>query len=206
MAEKSKISLKEVQGKGGKRLKGAYAGAPGPGNGIKLTREDVHFIGETVIKAIREEIKKDTAKAVGMRQKGSPVPLPKTSKFAESFSFRVRGKRTLEFTSTWPTAEAHTSVPKPGDPVGKAGPATKPYKMTWLTKPAVPYAKIVTQGVEVIVRSTPAAGGGSKLWIHPGFKRYGFLSRGIAKGKKAAYKELIRRKMPEILQAAGLFK
>lgn len=204
MAKKSNITLKDVSGKGGKRLRGAYAGTVGKGAKISLTRGDVEFIGETVIKAIRAEIKKDTAKAVGMRSKGAPVPLPKTEKFAASFSFRVRGERTLEFTSDWPTAEAHTSVPKPGEAPGKSNSATKPYRMTWLTRPAVPYAKIVTQEGEVIVRSTP--GGSGDLWIHPGFKRYGFLARGIRKGKEAAYKELIRRKMPEILVASGIFK
>lgn len=205
MAKKSTVTLSGVQGKGGKKLKAAYAGTVGKKAGIELTPEDVEFIGKTVIESIREEIRKDTAKAVGNRQKGSPVPLPKTAKFAASFEYRVRGKTTLEFTSDWPTAEAHATKPKKGDG-GKAGAATSEYEMTWLSKPSVPYAKIIAQDGAVIVRSTPNPGKGGKYWIHPGFKKYGFLARGIRKGKEKAFKEILRRNMPEIIVASGLFQ
>ena len=206
MAKKSTITLSTVQAKGGKKLKSAYAGTVGKKAGIQLTSEDIAFIGKTVVESIRAEIKKDTAKAVGMRKKGDPVALPKTAKFAASFEYRVRGKSTLEFTSDWPTAEAHSTEPKPGDSSDKAGPSTERYEMTWLSKPSVPYAKIIAQDGAVIVRSTPNPGKGGKYWIHPGFKKYGFLARGIRKGKEKAFKELVRRKMPEIIVASGLFQ
>jgi hypothetical protein len=179
-------------GKNG-RLRGVYGKpiARKVGQSLPLSQAQLQFVGETVVESIRREIAKDTAKASAFRSPGQPVPIPRTRRFAESFSFRIRGESTLEFISDWPTAEAHTSK----EP-------SRQFPMTWLTRPKVPHARIALANGEVVVRTSPLK---SNMWIHPGFLRYTFLERGVRKGRKEAMEALLPDLLGELLGTHDLF-
>jgi len=164
------------------------------GKKIILTPAQLRRAGAIIIKAIQEEIRADTAKAAAVRKRGQPAPIPKTADFAKSFKFRVQGRNTLIITSDWPTARNHTTTPL--DPERKTPGPAEPFEMRWLTRKKVPAARIVLQDGEVIVRATPDLLAGGKYWIHPGFRKYLFLERGLRRGQKAALAALI----PELLQ------
>jgi hypothetical protein len=101
---------------------------------------------------------------------------------------RISGQSTIEITSTWPTATAHTTdANNPNLLDNKKAGETGRFEMKWLTRPKVPYAQIMTSKGEVIVRTTPLPSG--KIWRHPGFKKYTFLERGLRKGRKQVGEE-----------------
>lgn len=182
----------------GVRLKGVYGRPLSKLSGTKVdvSLEQLRRAADIIIECIREEIKKDTAKATGLRQPSEPVPIPKTERFAKSFTYRIRGKSTIEITSDWPTAKAHTTPSSEIDPETKRAKPSAPMEMWWLTRPAVPLARIVRANGEVIVRTTPVHGVGD-VWIHPGYRKYTFLERGLKRGREKAMTLLA----PEIVQA-----
>ena len=184
-------------------LRGVYGKplAKAAGQKIVLTEAQLREMGEIILESIKEEIAKDTAKAMGLAGTGEPVAIPRTKKFAESFSVKVKGASTLIITSDWPSAESHVST----DPKDKNPQATKPFPMTWLSKPKVPYARIVRSNGEVIVRATPDLMKGEKYWIHPGFRRYSFLERGIRKGREKAIAVLSKQIVEGLLSKFDLF-
>jgi hypothetical protein len=211
MAKKSAVDLHVVEmvdekGRKRKPLRSAYSGTIAKGAKVDLTSEQIHRIGEIILDQIREEIEKDTLKASSFRAQGDPVPLPRTKRFAESFKFQISGKRTLEFTSDWPTAQAHTLGRDPDvDLDAKNKSSTPPFPMWWLVQPQVPRARIVTSEGKVIVVATPSPADGDALWVHPGFRRYSFLERGIRIGKQKALEALVMDVLVQTLTDKGLF-
>ena len=168
------------------RVRGVY-GAPLSqklGQKIPLTGTQLNKAAKIILRELRKEIRREISKLVP-RKAGEPVPIPDSPKFVKSFKVRIRGQSTIEITSNWPTAAAHLTEKKSG-----------PYPMTWLNRSQVPYAKLSLKDGTVVVRTTPLSGG--KMWIHPGFKKYGFLNKGIGRGKEEALKALAL----EILQNA----
>jgi len=171
------------------RVKGVY-GKPiskAAGNPIQLTSTQVKKAAAIILKVLKREIKKDMTKA-STRGAGQPVPIPNSRKFLASWKVRVSGRSTIEITSNWPTAKAHTVEKQSG-----------PYNMKWLMQPKVPYARMVQKDGVVVVRTTPPQSG--TAWIHPGFKKYGFIERGVRLGKIEAIKalslELIQKALDE---------
>lgn len=200
------IEVIDDKGKKRKALRGVYSGTVAKGAQIELTLEQVHGIGEIILEQIREEIKIDTRKASAFRGEGEPVPLPKTKRFAESFKFHVSGKRTLEFTSDWPTAQAHTiGRDRDLNLDAKNKSNTSSFPMWWLVQPQVPWARIVRSDGSVIVVATPNPLEGDALWVHPGFRRYSFLERGIRKGKQRALEALAMDVLAHTISTKGLF-
>lgn len=198
-----------IDDKGTKRkaLRSAYSGTVAKGSQIDLSREQVLMIGRIILEQIREEIAEDTQKAGGSGGSGAPASLPQTKRFAESFQFQVSGDRTLQFTSDWPTARAHTmGRDKDLDMEAKNKGGSGEFPMWWLTKPNVPYARIVTSEGKIIVVSTPNPGDGEAMWVHPGFRRYSFLERGIRKGKQKALEALAGDILSQMLSEHGLFQ
>jgi len=180
----------------GKKRKagGAYAGTVGKKVGVTLTPDQVKRVAEIILEEIKSEIRKETARISGLAGRGKPVQLPRTKRFEESWSYRIRGKSSIEFVSTWPSAESHVQKPKTARDIeqGVNPAAAKPFEMKWLSRPKVPYARMVlSETGEVIVRTTPDPNKGQAFWVHPGFKKYRFLARGIRKGKKKAFEELL---------------
>ena len=154
---------------------------------------------EIILKSIKKEIMKDMAKSAGLRGRGKPVPMPDSRKFVDSFSWNVSGKSTIEIRSTWPTASAHTSVP--GEGGNKK--ATKPYPMTWLTRPQVKTVPIITQEGRVIFRTAPLTT--TNAWIHPGFLRYTFIERGVKKGRVKVFEDMAEEIVGLFLAQGALF-
>jgi len=173
------------------KIRGVY-GKPLLKKGAKLeiSQTELGIAGEILLKAVKDEIKKDQAKAAGMKggsypkPPGSrnPVPLPDTPRFVDSFSWRIKGNSTIEIVSDWPTAELHTGkTTSKGVDSPPRKRATPPFEMWWLVKPRVNAVPIITSSGNVIIRSAPEPG---NAWIHPGFMRYSFIERGVKKGKK----------------------
>ena len=188
MAKKShELKIVSAKPDGGKTRvsRGIYTGPLSREMPVEITLEHMHFIAEVIVKQVREEIRKDAQKARGFRKEGDPVPLPLSPKFAESFTYKIKGKKTIEIVSDWPTAADHTKTPQDRSDVAPG------YKMTWLTRDKIPYAKIVQSDGQVVVRTTPDVNAGDAYWVHPGFKRYSFLERGIRKGKIKAIELLL---------------
>ena len=212
MAKKTNSELhvfEVIDSKGVKRkpLKTAYSGTIAKSANIDLSRDQVERIGQIILDQIREEIAEDTKKAGAFRGAGDPVPLPQTKKFADSFQVKVVGERSLEFTSDWPTATAHTlGRDKDLDMEDKNKGGTGPFPMVWLIKPQVPYARIVTREGKTIVVSTPNPAEGDAMWVHPGFRRYSFLERGIRKGKQKALEILVAEITAQMISEKGLFQ
>jgi hypothetical protein len=211
MPKKSDTNVQVVEvvdEKGFKRkpLRGAYTGTIAKGAKIDLTREQIQQIGEIVLRQIREEIATDTKKASAFRAPGDPVPLPRTARFAESFQYQILGNRTLQFTSDWPTAVVHTLGRDRDFNLDDKNKSNSPeFQMWWLVQPKVPRARIVTSKGEVIVVTTPNPAEGDNLWVHPGFRRYSFLERGIRKGKQKALEAIMTDILAQTLSENGLF-
>ena len=188
------------------RLKGVYGGplAKKAGMTIPLSPQQLQEAADIILEAIKVEIKKDMAKASGLRAPGDPVPLPPTPRFAESFTATVKGK-VIEIRSSWPTATAHTTPSNEIDIDTERAKPHAPIKMWWLTRPKVPFARIVRSNGEVIVRTTPNPSQGDEMWIHPGFRKYTFLERGLKKGRAEAVKHLAAGVVQDLLAQYDLF-
>lgn len=182
------------------RLRGVY-GRPlikrGEPNTVQMPMPMLKKAAAIILDSIKKEIMKDMAKTAGLRGRGKPVPLPDSRKFVDSFSWRVAGKSTIEFTSTWPTASAHTISP------GEKGKATEPYRMTWLTQPRVKTVPLTTQEGRVIFRTAPLTT--AKAWVHPGFLRYTFIERGVEKGRVRVFEEMAEEIVGLLLEQGDLF-
>ena len=77
--------------------------------------------------------------------------------------------------------------------------------MTWLTQAAgIGVVPIQTPDGNTIMRWAPKTT--AEAWIHPGFKRYTFLDRGVKKGREKAATWLAENRTGDILRAAGLAK
>jgi len=161
--------------------------------------------GEIFLKSIKKEIQKDMAKTAGLRGRGKPVPIPDSVKFVDSFSYRIKGKSTIEITSNWPTAEAHLVVParRITDLRGDDIRATNTYKMTWLAGFPRRTIPLVTQEGRVIFRTTPLRT--ADAWIHPGFIRYTFIERGVSKGRVKVFEEMAEEIVGLLLERGALF-
>ena len=183
------------------RLRGVY-GKPllAQGTTAQLPQDLLKKAAAIILKSIKAEIRRDIAKARGMRggtyptpyTDRNPVPLPQSERFVRSFFWRVGGSSTIEFVSSWPTATAHTEKPTTGTLRGRSPTKnkvpTKGIPMTWLVQPKVKYIPIITHDGQVIIRTAPLSL--DKAWIHPGFIRYTFIERGIRKGKIEVVKKL----------------
>jgi len=188
-------------------LKGVYGKplAKQVGSSIPLTEAQLQRMGKIILKAIRREILRDMALVAGIRAPGAPVPLPMTNRFPDSFKVKVQGS-VIQITSNWPTARAHTTDAVKMDPdAGIPAEPSAPIPMIWLTRPSVPYAQIVQKDGEVVVRTTPDPSKGDKPWIHPGFKKYTFLDRGIRKGRKEAIEMILQESLADLLSKTDLF-
>lgn len=171
---------------------------------IKLTRAQLQRAADIILDAIHKEIKRDMALSTGLRPQGEPVRLPNTKRFVDSFKVRIKGESTIEIYSDWPTASAHTTKLKPGFVNNQRPDTSAPIQMTWLMQPRVPLARIVTQGGQVLVRTTPISRNQDGPWIHPGFRKYTFLERGLRKGRIEAAKALAAEALAQALNGAVL--
>jgi len=155
------------------RVRGVYATpwSKLAGKKIEITPAIMQKLGVAVLEGVRYEIRRSIALAASMKGRGSPRSLPVSPEFIESFQFKIRGARTVEIETDWPFAKAFEE--------GKA-----PYEMTWLKQPKVKIVPIITSSGETILRTAPLQT--EDAWIHPGFAKYNFLSKGVKRGRENA--------------------
>lgn len=176
------------------------------GQVVPLTLIQMQRVGDIILEAIRKEIAIDARKAGGTRDPGKPVPIPLSPKFAESFKVHIRGGSTIEIVSNWPTATAHTTPRKSMDIMHPHAPATEPFEMKWLVQSKVPFVQIVQKDGVVVVRSTPDPLQGDDYWMHPGFRKYTFLERGMKKGREAAVQALMMEVMAHLMKTTSILE
>lgn len=146
-------------------------------------------IGRILVKAVKDEAKKDFAKqgksAYGL---GKPEGLPdshgKTIRpsFFDSFSVRVSGNRTLTIVSTWPWIESLIEG-KPAGPMKQFTRDKHPKPIRFLKKDGTVLYRMAPK-IGSFIQSGPNKGKTATFWLHPGYARHTFLQRGLAKGRK----------------------
>jgi hypothetical protein len=175
------------------------------GQKIPLTRAQLKRCADIILKSVHAEIKKDMAKIAGLRVGDDPVPLPRTDKFVKSFRVRIKGKSTIEVYSDWPTASSHTTKLKSNFIENKRPDTSAPMEMWWLVRNIRPVATITQKDGTVVLRTTPDVLRGEDYWIHPGFRKYTFLERGLRKGRIQAAEELAAELVAAALQQHHFF-
>lgn len=176
------------------RVRGIYGGPVGKKLDIPVTKELLNKLGECLVKSFVKEAKKDFAKRgwTGEARDG-------TAPIWDSFSFEIRGEKTIEVVSSFPDIDVLVSrdIPK--------------RKMTWLTqeeKQKHPEKFPITRkeiklrregkisqdtrlplvvplkgkGGQVIFRVAPLTF--ADAWVHPGIARFTFAQRAARAGKK----------------------
>lgn len=142
------------------------------GQNVPITQPLLKKAGDIILQSVLKELKKDLAKSANMGGRGKPVPLPNSKRFVDSFSFSIRGEKTIDIVSNWPHAEQWVE-------------GREPFPMGWLTRQkGVVKVPILTAQGTVIIRTAPFNKG--EAWIHPGFAKYTFLARGIRLGRQKA--------------------
>lgn len=190
------------------KLKSTYGGplSKRAGMDIPLTPVQLQRVGDIILEAIRKEIAIDAKKAGGVRDPGKPVPIPLSPNFAKSFKVRIRGGSTIEITSNWPTAAAHTTPQKSMNIKDPHAPATEPFEMKWMVQSKVPFVQIVQKDGTVVVRTTPDPLQGDGYWMHPGFRKYTFLERGLKKGREAAVQEMMMEVLTQLMKTTSILE
>lgn len=152
------------------RVKGIYGGPLAKKGGFraKETATVLNEIGKLAVQYIEQEATK-----VAGRSKG----IPKSSKFLKSFSYKIRGKSTLEIVSSWPFVKPESYIKGRGPwRVGKPG-----AKIPILDKAS---GKMVFRTVPSDLKI-----GSCSVWCHPGIARHTFVQRGLDKAKREALKK-----------------
>lgn len=174
------------------RVKGVY-GTPWSklaGKKVEVTPVVMQKLADAVLEGVRYEIRRALALGANVGGRGRPIPLPNAAGFLESFQVKIRGAKTVEVSTNWPFAKAWDE--------GKEA-----FEMTWLKQPKVKVVPIITSSGETILRTAPLQT--ENAWIHPGFAKYNFLSKGIARGRKNAA-DIVREELilPLLKQSSPL--
>ena len=151
-------------------VKGIYGGPLAKKGGFKVKETGMMLdeIGQLAVKYIEQEATK-----VAGRTRG----IPKSAKFLKSFSYKIRGKSTLEIVSSWPFVkfESYQKGKRPWR-VGKPG-----ARIPILDKAS---GKMVFRTVPSDLKI-----GSCKVWCHPGIARHTFVQRGLQRAKREALKK-----------------
>lgn len=155
------------------RVKGIY-GKPWSkmAGGIPISPPVLKAVGKLLVEAVQAEARE------WMKAAGGFTP-ERQQEFIDSFDFRIRGKSTIEITSTWPMEPLMQGT-------------------GWQLRPSPNQtARIVPlkSNGTVIFRMAPLTT--ANAWIHPGIGKHTFIQRGIRKGREKAAKIL----GPEIAKA-----
>lgn len=171
-----------------------------------MTPDLLHRLGKCMVDSFIKESKKDFAKRgwSGEAPDGSPP-------IWESFSYKIRGERTIEVLSTFPYLEQMVQED------------TAPYKMTWLTQeekeknpakfPLTPMERrlkmkqggrvskgdrlplvvpLKGEGGTIIFRTAPLTF--QDAWVHPGIARFTFVQRAARQGRERCI-EIIKKEV-----------
>ena len=152
------------------RVKGIYGGPFAKKGGFRI--EDTATVLDEVGKLAVKYIEQEATKVAG-RSKG----IPKSSKFLKSFSYAVRGKRTLEIVSSWPFVKFESYIKGRG-----------PWRVG---KPGARIPILDKASGKMVFRTVPSdlKIGSCKVWCHPGLARHTFVQRGLDKAKREVLKK-----------------
>lgn len=175
------------------RMRGSYGGTHAKKSGASdsiLTPDLLNQLGKCIVEHFVREAMKDFAKR-GWSVK-DPMGGPDLK---DSFSFQVRGKKTIEVSSsfyglnilanqdipqhpmTWLTQEAHGTPKKPPD---RKVFGTMVTKRKTDRKPLV--VPLKAESGEVIFRTAPLKF--SDAWVHPGIAKFNFAERAMKKARE----------------------
>ena len=184
------MSKKKLIGMKMKKLRGKYGKPLGGKLDMKLEKEDLVRYGELCVEHIVAEAK---------RAAQYSTALPKDEAFYKSFSYRLQGSSTVLITSSWDWIEIYQNLQEQDPSKDAAFGKPKPYRMTWLTKAkGVDKVPLIDKATgQVVIRSTPLKT--ADAWIHPGIARHTFINKGMKKAQEQFMKEMIERKLQEIL-------
>ena len=151
-----------------------------------LTPAFMNKLGKFLVASIVLEGRRELSRQRSV--KGQPEGLPNTERFFESFSYKIEREQVLVL-SDWPWIEQLTQ----GRPE---------YKMPWLTQEQGVFVVPMRERGQnkVILRATPSKA--ADAWVHPGFKKHNFITRGyrkaLAKFRREFTKDLLEtlRKTP----------
>jgi len=197
------------------RVKGIYGGPVGKKLDIPVTKKLLQRLGECLVEAFVKESKKDFAKRgwSGLAKDGSAA-------IWDSFSFKIRGDKTIEVVSTFPDIDVLVSRDIPER------------KMTWLTQeakeaqptkfPLTPRERklrmkrggrmsknerlplvvpLKSDNGDVVFRVAPLTF--NDAWVHPGIARFTFAERAVRQGKAGCIKIIKGEAVKALVGAMG---
>lgn len=197
------------------RVRAVFGGPVGKKLKIPLSDELLNRLGRCLVDQFVREAKKDFAKRgwSGEARDGSPP-------IWDSFSYKIRGERTIEVLSTFPFIEEMIEADRPRG------------RMKWLTQeakenepakfPLTPRERelrmrqggrvsrgerlplivpIETRGGTVIFRAAPLRT--DDAWIHPGIARFTFVERAARAGKKRCIEILKEEAVKALVAEVG---
>lgn len=130
---------------------------------LQPTKKTLDRLGALMVKYVVQEARQESDRRKALAP-GSPVGLPDTREFYRSFSYEVVGSDVVLLCS-YPYIEKYV----------KGAP---PHKLTKLTKTrGVDVVPMTDERGKVIFRAAPS--NASSAWVHPGFKKHDFISRGV---------------------------
>lgn len=172
------------------RVRGTLGGVAAKTLEVPVTPDLLKRLGQCMVDSFAREAKKDFAKRgwSGKAQDG-------TADIGESFSYKIRGERTVEVVSTFPYIAELISQD------------SKPHKMTWLTQeakkrhpsdfPLTPREQklgmkpggkrlplvipLKSESGTIIFRMAPLTF--ADAWVHPGIARFTFVQRAARQGR-----------------------
>jgi len=142
-------------------------------------------IGDLLVESIVYEAGKDFAKQGNRKTpRGFPEGIPRSVKFFDSFSYRIKNGKSVEVLSNWPWISQITE--------GRSA-----YPMEWLTQQeGVSRVPMPQDDGTVLIRTTPATS--QDAWIHPGFRKHSFIRRGYDRARRQMDK-LIKEQVVKVL-------
>lgn len=138
------------------------------------TNVDKNFlngVGKILLKRVVREAHRDLI-LQGKRRTpyGEKEGLPVDQKFFSSFGYRIKGRSTIEITSTWPWIDQILE-------------GRNKFRMYWLTRDrGIGIVPLEPEPGTVIFRWAPE--NKQKAWWHPGFKKHNFVNRALKKSKR----------------------
>jgi len=189
------------------RVRGTLGGVVAKKLEIPVTPDLLRRLGECLVDTFSKEAEKDFAKRgwSGRAQDG-------TADIGESFSYRIRGGRTVEVVSTFPYLAEMVTQDSP------------PHKMTWLTQeakkkhssefPLTPremklgmktsgkrlplVVPLKTESGTIIFRMAPLTF--ADAWVHPGIARFTFVQRAAKKGREGCIAIIKQEALAAVVQ------
>lgn len=180
----------------------------GDGAPVDLTAEVLQEIGKTILDSVKHEARIEIAKHMGKTTRNgggdTPAYIRDMKSFLAMLKVRISGKSSIEiYLAEGKRKERvgtrlHTVNPFHHRFISSDPKDQEPFVMDTIKSKVGKTVPLVELDGEVVFRVVlPNA-----AWVHPGFMKYTFLERGVAKGKAKAA-DIIREKVIVPLIASG---